>query len=1706
MSRQRKIPGILLGLTLLLAVAFGSTAQAQQEDGQAIADRIAVFTARAIYNLDTDHLLTSLEPYLEERPAIRALVVTETIDEEVLLTYFRQGDRAVYGEPIPEDLRQLDRFTAFSTFEGEKIGRIEVYHERVASFLLTEEEKAWLADNPEIPVGIDGNWPPIDFFDENGEHSGILNDYLDLFEQRLGVKFRRVPGTDFKDILARVMDGRLPMAGSVAYTEERAENLFYVEQFVGNASSIFVKQGSTITSSKDLKDQRVAVPKGFVTAELLAKRYPDLIQVEVPSVLDALRAVSYGNAEVYIGSHAVGVWLLRRNQLTDVIPVASDAMEAKPNYIVVHKNDPSLIPLRSILSKVMESIDADQIAAIERRWFGVEGPASPTATVALTAEEQAWIAANPKIRVHNETNWPPFNFAEDGEPRGLSIDYMNLLAERVGLQVDYVTGPSWHDFMEMMKSGDLDVMLNIVKTQDRQKFLLFTPPYADNPNSIVSRRGAIYENIEQLIGKTVSLPKGFFFEEILKRDFPQIRLNLVTDVLDAMKEVSFGRADAAFGELAVVNYLLGEHLMTDLVVSGEVDLGDKELSQLNIAARKELPLLASILTKGVNSFTVAEKRALREKWIQVGAGMQKAVPRVVLTPEESAWLETHRTLRLGVDPAWPPYDFVDDEGRHSGFSADILAIIGKSLGVRFALQPGLTWKDVLNGVENRTVDIVSVCTPTPERKEYMLFSRPVFKAPWVIASRKDMPSIQGLGSLYNKRVLVAEGYAVISQLRRDHPDLSFSEAPTPLDALRMVSAGQADAYIGYLGAIDHLISAETLFNLHIAAPTGFPAVELAICMRSDWPELVGLVNKALRAIPSSELKELANRWIAKPSQIDLGTAPAPEESSQTLLTFITLSIGLLGIFGLVALVLSRVRTQKDLSTFFGATGFRITILAGLSILVAMVAVMNWLAVVDSKARTAETIDRELQIVLNSSIDRLRAWIRDREAFLQQLGRDPELAEITRRLLDVGRTPDALIGSQALADARRFFDSNPQFGPVGFFIIAPDRISVGSRRDANVGSRNFIADVRPELIDRAFRGEAVFVPPIRSDVQISEAAAATDTTPLTMFFAAPITDESGSVIAVLTERVLPEGALSDNLRLSRVGETGETYAVNAEAKMVSESRFKDDLARIGLTAPTEEGLVDIDVRDPGGDLTAGSVTDRPVAERPLTHMMTDVLRLRDVGLGHTFEDEAARRSTTHSSNVAGYADYRGVEVVGAWAWLDELGLGLATELDHAEAYADFFKFRLNLAVISGITTLLAIGATLFTLLVGQRSHRALSRARDELEDRVVERTQELRDSEHKIRRIFDTANEGIWIIDLETKSTEVNEAMCDILGQPAEGILGRSIFDFVNDRNRQVFLNQIDRRKRGETGAYEIELSRPDRSQVPCLFNATPLVDDSGERIGSFAMVTDITGRKEAERKLADAYNVISGSIDYATNIQRSILPDMRVLGEFTSDHFVIWEPRDRVGGDIYWCRPWGLGMLVIVADCTGHGVPGAFMTLIANAALDRATETGVPGRVGQLISRMHQLVQVALKQHQAGGDSDDGLELGACYLDPEQARMVFSGARFSLFVNDADGVRELKGDKSGIGYRGIPLNQPFTDHKVDLVSGAQYYMTTDGLIDQIGGQGRRSFGKKRFKALLGEVPSLSMAQQKARIERAFSDYRGQEPRRDDVSVIGFRIR
>lgn len=281
-----------------------------------------------------------------------------------------------------------------------------------------------------------------------------------------------------------------------------------------------------------------------------------------------------------------------------------------------------------------------------------------------------------------------------------------------------------------------------------------------------------------------------------------------------------------------------------------------------------------------------------------------------------------------------------------------------------------------------------------------------------------------------------------------------------------------------------------------------------------------------------------------------------------------------------------------------------------------------------------------------------------------------------------------------------------------------------------------------------------------------------------------------------------------------------------------------------------------------------------------------------------------------------------------------------------------------------------------------------------------------------------------------------------------------------------------------------------------------LIDDLSQ---ANATLEDRVAERTAE--LGKANQLILDSIQYASRIQTAVLPTQTQFEDAAAVHFLIWEPRDVVGGDFAWVQKVKGGHILMVGDCTGHGVPGAFMTLIACSMIENIIDDARKISPAKILSQLDVKLRDMLGQDGAGNAStDDGLEGGVCFVPSDGSAITFAGARFSLFIAEPEtDLREIKGDKAGVGHqsRGKPA-ATFTDQQITLTPGASLYMATDGIIDQIGGPKRLSFGKRRFTAELAKRATSPMAEQSQGLTQTLADYQGSEGRRDDVTVLGFR--
>ncbi len=273
---------------------------------------------------------------------------------------------------------------------------------------------------------------------------------------------------------------------------------------------------------------------------------------------------------------------------------------------------------------------------------------------------------------------------------------------------------------------------------------------------------------------------------------------------------------------------------------------------------------------------------------------------------------------------------------------------------------------------------------------------------------------------------------------------------------------------------------------------------------------------------------------------------------------------------------------------------------------------------------------------------------------------------------------------------------------------------------------------------------------------------------------------------------------------------------------------------------------------------------------------------------------------------------------------------------------------------------------------------------------------------------------------------------------------------------------------------------------------------------------EILIRQKAEKEFRLQNKLITDSIQYAAVIQRSILPDAVLMDKQTAASFVIWQPRDIVGGDFYWFVPRPDGFMAAVIDCTGHGVPGAFMTLAVSQML-KTLESNSLLTPAELLAILDKQVRETF--YSSGKNQESlhaGLDMGLVFVNSVDRKIIFSGARLPLFYIHNKQIAEVTGARRSIGYEsktrlGKKSAVQFLNREIPYAAGDKLYLSTDGYFDQHGEKDPNPFGVDYFAQLLLEIELLPLEAQKNILQDRLAAYMGSEKQRDDITVIGFEL-
>jgi PAS domain S-box-containing protein len=644
-------------------------------------------------------------------------------------------------------------------------------------------------------------------------------------------------------------------------TEDREKWLAFSNPIQVIKTGLFLKSDSTEGDSMvALKGKRVAAVAGSYQARYIEDKYPEVSLHAVADRTEYLMAMMRGDVVAIVEEVPTINAALAKFGLTGMVSRRAELFENQI-FASVRKDNTAMLEL---VKSGLASIPRERLAEIEARW--VINPEdrffSDTQGVArLNNAEKQWIAQRPLLRFAVTDFIRPIDIVDkEGNYTGLNADLIALLNKKLGTNIVPEFFKSWSAVVKAATDGKVDGAFSVSRTPERQRSLNFTQPYAYDPIIVVARDDEKnVTNWDSLKGqKVVAIEKTAIIDELRAQVADGMLIESGSDA-EAIKLLADGSVDAYVGSLITFGNAQKKNYVPGLSI---VEKRNIESGSLRIGMHKNQPVLASIMTKGVNALTREELARLHERWLAAKPPSSLVGSlRASLTREQRVWLDAHPKLRLGDDFAWPPFSFMDKNDAFSGIASGYAEALGKRLGIELLPVLGLSWPEVIKRIKLGKVDVLPAVSRTPEREQFLNFTKPYISFPVVIATRKDAPFVDDLGNLGDLKVGVVEDYVTDELLTKSYPQLDIVRVKNVSNGLRDLENGDIQAFVDNLAVITYEIKRSELQNVKIAAPTEH-RFELSFGVRKDWPGLIALLDKALDTIDEKERNSIKNTWMA----------------------------------------------------------------------------------------------------------------------------------------------------------------------------------------------------------------------------------------------------------------------------------------------------------------------------------------------------------------------------------------------------------------------------------------------------------------------------------------------------------------------------------------------------------------------------------------------------------------------------------------------------------------------------------------------------------------------------------------------------------------------------------------------------------------------------------------------------------------------------
>lgn len=1011
--------------------------------------------------------------------------------------------------------------------------------------------------------------------------------------------------------------------------------------------------------------------------------------------------------------------------------------------------------------------------------------------------------ADKVLIVASDRNYPPFSqLGTDGKAYGMLIDLWRLWAEKTGHRLEFLM-TDWPNTLTALEDGKADFHSGLFPTAERSLWMHFSKRIYEVESAIfyLPEYGEILSP-KSLSGQEVGAIRSSYQADYIGKHYPEMQLIEFESYAGLIEAAERGLIKSFMDEVQRVKYRMFHRYQRGRFKP----LAALHLrNQIHAGALLGNAELIAAINSGLGRITPAEWRALEDRWIidpadRIYSSGSRAIE---LDPKEIAWLAAHPNIRVGADPNHPPYSFVNDHGQFSGISADFVKILNDRLGINLRMVPGLTWQEILAGARQGTIDLISAVRKTPEREEFFNFSKTYTPNLLVVITRNDNSDIKSRYDIEGRKIALIRGYASHEEIAKQFPSIETFWYAKPLYALKAVSTGRADVYIGPQGTSSYLIGEHAMTNLKVAAIYDDSPEGERFAVRKDWPELVDIINKALDTIPTEDRFKIMSKWIT------LGMDLAQEkknvlkkEEKEWLIDKRNIRLG--------------VDPSWPPFEFFDATKTYAGIASDyvhvlnkrLNIKMVPIAGLSWPEVL-KKAQDGE-IDVLPCVVKTPERAKYLLFTRPYLSFpMVILARDD--APYISGVLDFESEKIAIVKgyvSQEILERnypdRKFFLTGNvdealravSRGKVEAFVGNLASISYATQK---LGLTNLkVATTTPYKYELSFAVRKDWPELIHILNKTLETIADSDASTIHNRWINVRFERQFDWMLVL--KIVMPILLVGGLALFFFVRWNRALSREViERKKVEQALVESRASARGLLDATQESLLLLDRQ---GTILAVNHT----AAHRLHQEPEDLVGTNRFGL--LPEDVRARRQKM----------------------LNKV-LQTGTPADF-EDERDGIIFRSRYYPVKDKSDEI-VGVAIFSQDITERKKAE----------------QAVKESEERLKTILETTHEGFWMIDNQTLTVDVNNSMCQLLGRTRDQVIGRKVTEFLDEENKIILSKQMELRDKGMGSAYELAFLSSDGTRVPCILSATPLLDADGVKIGSFAMVTDITKRKQAEEEL-----------------------------------------------------------------------------------------------------------------------------------------------------------------------------------------------------------------------------------------------------------------